>query len=377
MLTDIFARRYAEKPLRDAWYEEDRRFMVQAITMLKAVLWDGDKEKTSKFTDNTYKQIHDTIALELGVEWLSDRWMFTNNTINGNSVRQTYTWDYPNIIRNYLNKGHEGPRSADAFIKDRLSLIEQGFRYRWQIVQYQNVELPTTLANAAHSDAQFKKSFDPNKPLQVSSSPSVNATFGELHRTLTKMQLGSSEQKARDHNAQLNREFDSAVAELNERLRLASYPLHFHNGHLQFIEDPTTAEQIHAPFWGLVSAPMWDNVDLQMKEAIDRRDNGDRTAAFHAVCALESAIKIISGAKGWTTGKEGGARNFLDNLGSKRAGNFLEEWEKKTLGEMFSDVRNPFAHGPGQAAMPSLSPQQTNWAIDTAMSWTKSLIQRM
>lgn len=44
---------------------------------------------------------------------------------------------------------------------------------------------------------------------------------------------------------------------------------------------------------------------------------------------------------------------------------------------MFSGVRNPFAHGPGAGPLAAFTPEQTTWAIDTAMSWTKSLIARM
>ena len=34
-------------------------------------------------------------------------------------------------------------------------------------------------------------------------------------------------------------------------------------------------------------------------------------------------------------------------------------------------------HGPGDEPMPELSPQQTDWAIEFCMSWTKSLIKQL
>jgi hypothetical protein len=40
-------------------------------------------------------------------------------------------------------------------------------------------------------------------------------------------------------------------------------------------------------------------------------------------------------------------------------------------------VRNPLGHGPGNELMPALNPQQTDWAIETSMSWIKSLIRRL
>ncbi|HTG39015.1 hypothetical protein [Sphingomonas sp.] len=99
-------------------------------------------------------------------------------------------------------------------------------------------------------------------------------------------------------NARINAAFDELVRDLNERLRLALYKLTYHNGFIQLFEDETVNTAVAKPFWALVGAAPWANVDLQMKEAIDRRDNGDRMAAFHAVCALESCIKIISDLKG-------------------------------------------------------------------------------
>tara|TARA_Y100000815_G_scaffold235473_1_gene228127 strand:- start:391 stop:537 length:147 start_codon:yes stop_codon:yes gene_type:complete len=46
------------------------------------------------------------------------------------------------------------------------------------------------------------------------------------------------------------------------------------------------------------------------------------------------------------------------------------------LTKMFSDIHNPFAHGPGQSLMPTLSPEQANWTIETAMTWIKRLVRR-
>jgi len=55
------------------------------------------------------------------------------------------------------------------------------------------------------------------------------------------------------------------------------------------------------------------NVETDIKEAIDRRDTNGRDAPFYAMRALESALKIISDEKGWTTGREKGASNYIDN----------------------------------------------------------------
>ena len=136
-------------------------------------------------------------------------------------------------------------------------------------------------------------------------------------------------------------------------------------------------EQIENAFWGIVANPMWKNVDTDMKEAIDRRDANDRDPAFYAARALESAIKIISDQKGWTHRGEKGAHSYIDNLVSKKNGSFIDIWEQEALKKFFTEIRNPFGHGPGSAEMPQLTMEQTNFAIETCMSWIKSLVQRM
>ena len=169
----------------------------------------------------------------------------------------------------------------------------------------------------------------------------------------------------------------SAVEELNVRLRQAGYPLHYHNGFLQFSQDRAIERNVEAPFWTLVAGPKWGNVDHDMKDAIDLRDTGGRDPAWYAARALESTVKIISDEKGWTHGGEKGAHNFIDNLVSKSNGRFVEVWEADQLKTFFTAVRNPFGHGPGSAPMPSLAPPQTDWAIAFCMAWIRSLIVRM
>ena len=74
---------------------------------------------------------------------------------------------------------------------------------------------------------------------------------------------------------------------------------------------------------------------------------------------------------------ERGAHNYIDNLSAAKNGPYIEAWESKSLKQFFTDVRNPFGHGAGDAQMPGLTDQQINWAIEFCMTWVKSLIQRM
>lgn len=353
MITDIFSRRYKSVELRPRYYEEDRRFMNQASVMVMDPLWMGQNTDTpSDLTEKCLKPVHDALAMELGRDWLSDRWWFSSHTWNGNTTRQTHTYTLSQVCRNFLVKLPDDPMDADNFVKDRLSFIELAFQYRLRSIQQANAELPARIQEAERVDA-------------------------EPHRGPGIRLPGRRADGVRAFNARMNEAFSSLCGDLNERMKFAGYPLNFHNGMLQITADENITAQIAKPFWALVASPVWKNVDEQVKEAIDRRDRSDRTAAFHAVCALESAIKIISDSNGWSTGKEKGASNYIDNLVSGKNGRFIEVWESEMLKSMFGDVRNPFAHGPGQAPMPKLSDEQTDWAIDTSMSWIKSLIRRM
>ena len=105
MITDIFARRYADVPLRSQYFEEDRRFMNQAAVMLMDPLWTGHKtDKVSDIAEAGLKSSHDILALELGREYLSDRYWFQKYTFNGNTNTQAHTYSYANICKNFLIK---------------------------------------------------------------------------------------------------------------------------------------------------------------------------------------------------------------------------------------------------------------------------------
>ncbi|MBX5141227.1 hypothetical protein HJB79_21010 [Rhizobium lentis] len=167
-----------------------------------------------------------------------------------------------------------------------------------------------------------------------------------------------------------------AVDELNNRLRHARMELHYHNGLLQFARDELTETRTAEPCWAVLQDSKWANVDRELKEAIEHADRQRQDAAFHAAKALESTIKIISDDKGWSTGRERGAANYIDNLVSQQNGRFLVPWEGDMLKAFFVHVRNPHGHGAGSQPPPALTPHQTNWAIETAMAWIKNLVRR-
>ena len=168
----------------------------------------------------------------------------------------------------------------------------------------------------------------------------------------------------------------NGIDELNYRFREAKLPFEYHNGIIQRVDDKLTSIQIERPFWELVADSKWRNVETDMKEALDRRDAGKGDAAFYALKALESTIKILSDDLNRTRGAEKGAADYIDNLVAARPQRFIEVWESNALKGMFRDVRNPQGHGAGSAAPLLLPFQQSTWVIEAGMSWIKSLVRR-
>jgi hypothetical protein len=345
MLTDIFARRYEQARMWESFSEEPRRLLVQGCQLLNDIrpyYVDGKENEHGK---DFWRRIHDLLARELGLKELSpEYWGFYDKQNQWQGFYNTTV----QMCEKWMLVPFDGKMSADRFVKERLSLVEIGFREHEKFVAGLNAKLAENIAAAELFDRRGER-----KGLRVP---------------------GNSADAVRAANVSLNAKFQMAVDELNGRFRQADCQLHYHNGFIQISEDQTVVQEIETPFWKLVAQPKWHNVDHDMKEAIDLRDTGGRDPAFYAARSLESTIKIISGEKQLSTGKEKSAHNYIDKLmGAK----LIEVWEMEALKHFFTKVRNPFGHGPGAAPMPSLTDHQTNWAIENSMIWIKSLIRRM
>lgn len=346
MLIDIFARRYIDKPLRDSFEERDSRLLVQAFRILSEDMYpyyrDGKESETGVAF---WTGLHSNLSRELGVKELSPIWFSYTTKWNGNDHVQTHKNAMVTVCENWLTKVVSG--SPDIHIKERLSLIELGFRGRENEIAAMNA---SGISDGERLIASFSRS-----RLRLPGDPREGARKWRETRTA---------------------DFRANVDELNARFRQARYPLNYHNGFIQILTDDLVQTEIENHFWQLVASPQWANVDLDMKEALDLRDSDGRDPAFYAARALESTIKIISDGKGWTHGGEKGAHNFIDNLAAKKNA-YITTWENASLKDFFTHVRNPFGHGAGSSAMPSLSRPQTEWAIEFSMIWVKNLIRRM
>ncbi|MFN7835273.1 MAG: AbiJ-NTD4 domain-containing protein [Burkholderiaceae bacterium] len=352
MLTDILAHRYLDHPIWSAYTELEQRLLNQAFGVVKEALpYYNSEGKVIEARKATWKTLHDRIARELGVKELAQRYYsYTQKNSLGQDwpVQGWFEWDYAceQFVTAKFPSGHD----PDRFMKERLSFIELAMRFRNEEVAHLNASLPQALMEAAVRDRT------PTRGIRVP---------------------GSAVDGARAWNATINATFNAQVNELNERFRRARAPLTYHNGFIQVSLDEKIEQNIAKPFWDLVADPIWKNVDIDMKEALDRRDSNDKDPAIFAAKALESAIKIVSELNGWTRGTETGASNYVDNLVSRANGGLLAVWEGEMLKDYFRKVRNSLGHGPGSEPMPTLNLPQTDWAIETAMSWVRTLVRRM
>jgi AbiJ N-terminal domain 4 len=206
MLTDIFARRYEQPRMWETFYEEQRRLLVQGFQLLNDVCPYYVRGK------EFWTRIHDLLARELGLTELFPQY------------RQGAQLTMAQRCETWMLETFNGKISADRFIKERLSLVEIGFREHENFVAGLNAQLAERIKAAELFD-QLPK----HRGRQIFSN-----TAGTI----------------RAANASLNAKFQGAVNELNARFRQANCQLHYHNGFIQISEDPTVAQEIETPFFG-------------------------------------------------------------------------------------------------------------------------------
>lgn len=352
MLTDVFFRRYANRPMFTTVGQKESALFVQAYRIINEQIWKyyGYDKKVDESVKAIWTSIHDRLSMEIGVKELSPKYYSYQTELMGKPHTNSGWYDMNIVVEQWLNFKFTEDLDPDMFVKRRLSFVELAFRTREEQIALANEEFPQLLAQAEMQDLL------PRSPMTVP---------------------GKRSDAVRAKNEGMNRTFAANVHELNERFKQAGMPLHYHSGFIQITQDEQLQQQVEQPFWLLVSGTQWKNVSIDMAEAIDRRDTAGRDPSFYAAKALESTIKIICDIKNWTTGNEKGVSDFLNHLASKANGAFIEGWERKSMQFFYSDVRNDLGHGPGSKDMPNLTSQQIDQTIEFCMSWVKSLIKRL
>jgi hypothetical protein len=148
MLTDIFARRYENVPMWGTFTEQSRRLIVQGYQLLEQIFpyYIGGKE--SGDGKRNWTLLHSLIARELGLKELSPLgwgyWTPSKHWISG-----THTMH--KVCEAWMLQRFDGSISADQFIKERLSLVEIGFRTRESEIANANAQLPKKMVEAKKS----------------------------------------------------------------------------------------------------------------------------------------------------------------------------------------------------------------------------------
>ncbi|MCE1450384.1 hypothetical protein LWU64_12780 [Enterobacter hormaechei] len=343
MLTDVFSYRYSKFPIWHEYSTNEQRLLTQLMGICKEALPTfTSKGGKSETFDDCWKSVHNKVSRELGVPHLFNR--YYSYISNGFPVNGFHTWEY--ACEKFVTAPFDGSQPVDSFLKERINVIELAMRTRYE----QIIKMNTSQYSMTQSLLPLTKGV---------------TVPGSYQKGLSAFQQ------------EIIKQYADNVSEMNERFRRAGVPLTLHNGFIQISKDEMTENNIAKPFWALLSDPQWKNVDTDMKEALDRRDSKDKDPAIFASKALESTIKIISDVKGWSRGNEKGASNYIDNLNSKANGKFIEPWEAELLKGYFINIRNQISHGPGSKPMPTMTDEQTDWAIESAMSWIKALIARL
>ena len=321
MLTDAFHKRYPQRFLYgDKFPYKIGRLLNQAAQIIGHDLYAAIPGK-----DKLYEKAHKQLAREYGIGRLGEGTTYEEICIR--------------LICDRYDIWNDSHVDLDYFLKMRMGLIELLFRGAEEYLdgEYQGNDLG-------------------------------------VMATLLSKRTGP---KSKNKNEKSLESFMKSFDELNARFREAEVPFTYNNGYIQLVGDPLAEEKIEKPFWRLTSDNKWKNVDYEMKEAFDRRDAGKEDSVSYALQALESTIKVISDEKGWTSGNEKGASNYIDNLVSSKNGCFIDLWEAEAIRHLFTTLRNPRSHGVGSGSRPSTHEQQRVWIIESCMIWIKSLIKRL
>ena len=355
MLTDIFANRYRERRIWTALGAREATLLTQCFRVLAEQLIPC-RHDNNELPDHVaiWAAVERNLSMELGVEELSPKtWNFID--VAGKHQWGTYTLDF--VCRAFMRVSAGNVVDADLYMKARMSFVELAFREKAGHLRRLRGAAQLRIATNALRVRQLHAR-------SLRSVPALPQDQGYAAEQLGPCDAADSQ-------------LEAYAAEVNERLRQAGVPLNLHNGLIQVTSDELVEAQVGTPFWAITADPRWLNVDIDMKEAVDRREAGERDPAFYAAKALESAIKIISDMRGWTRGTERGASQYIDNLQSSANGAFIATWEATAIRHIFTEVRNELGHGPGGKPMPELTQQQTDWVIEAGMSWVKSLVRRL
>ena len=192
MLTDVFFRRYANRPMFETVGQKESALFVQAYRIVNEQIWKyhGHDKKVDENVKTIWTVIHDRLSMEIGVKELSPKYYSYQTEWIGKPFTNSGWYDMNLVVEQWLNVKFTDDRDPDMFIKRRLSFVELAFRTREEQVAYANAEFPRRLAEAEAQDGMPRRSM------------TVPGTLSNSVRAI---------------NENMNGAFTTNVYELNER----------------------------------------------------------------------------------------------------------------------------------------------------------------
>ncbi|RYH31621.1 MAG: hypothetical protein EON54_21225, partial [Alcaligenaceae bacterium] len=129
MLTDIFADRYLDRKIWKEVGPAEKRLLTQAFFLLKEDVipyWRAEG-KVNETYEPHWKVIQKKLSRELGVESLSPFVGGYWNQFNGDKIWVGFTHSTIKVCEAFVLSDFSGS-DPDRWMKERLSLIELGFR---------------------------------------------------------------------------------------------------------------------------------------------------------------------------------------------------------------------------------------------------------
>ena len=126
MLTDIFAYRYADRPIWTEFREADRILLVQGFQLVAEQLFLTTKDIVASSPNiNAWISLHNSLRRELGLDSLSPLiWGHENS-------KHPQEWgprSAPQVCKTWLLEEFKPGQDADVFMKQRISFLELAFR---------------------------------------------------------------------------------------------------------------------------------------------------------------------------------------------------------------------------------------------------------
>lgn len=168
MLTDIFARRYENRPLFTTVGSSEQALFVQAYRLINENLFPyyGYDKKVDEKAKATWTSIHDRLTMELGIKELSPKYYSYQGEWMGKPHTYSGWYEMNSVCETWITKTFSDDLDADVFVKRRLSFIELAFREREHQITYLNSQLEAELRKAAMNDLAPRRTGGWSNPVE-------------------------------------------------------------------------------------------------------------------------------------------------------------------------------------------------------------------